>query len=77
MAAAVAGGAGGAGEPPNYPWRGSGSKDLPPPPKKDEEEEEEEEDEALSNFSRPLCKNRDKHEYLCKGGCANPSCVSR
>ena len=72
MAAAVAGAGGtggGAGGGDRPPWRNVG---LPPPPAGDGEDEEEE----LSKFSRRLCKKCNKVEYLRKGGCANPACVS-
>ena len=80
MAASVAGASGGAGggggsdPPPPYPWRKDEVMDnLPPPPSQTEEEEELD----LANFSRRLCQKCGKQEYLRKGGCANPSCVSR
>lgn len=80
MAAAVAGasggsgGAGGGSDPP-YPWRKPEVMDnLPPPPSEPEEEEDESD---LANFSRRKCQKCGKMEYLRKGGCANPSCVSR
>ena len=78
MAAAVAGasggsgGAGGGSDPP-YPWRKPEVMDnLPPPPSEPEEEEDD-----LANFSRRKCQKCGKMEYLRKGACANPSCVSR
>ena len=77
MAASVAGASGaggGGGSDPPYPWRKDEVMDnLSPPPSQTEEEEELD----LANFSRRLCKKCGKQEYLKKGGCANPSCVSR
>lgn len=70
MAAAVAGAGGGAGggDPPQYP-----SICLFASGNDDDEEPDSEAD--LSSFARRLCKKCGKHEYLRKGGCANPSCV--
>jgi len=70
------GGAGGGSDPP-YPWRKPEVMDNLPPPPSEPEEEEEEDESDLANFSRRKCQKCGKMEYLRKGACANPSCVSR